>query len=106
MWLCCVCAVQLTTQHLTCSPCMASCAHDCSLMLAYTVQVMLMLHELFTKYDSLCTKHGVYKVRAAHACSSLCLGKGQAQLYTCTNKSLCRVVLVACALQVETIGDC
>jgi class 3 adenylate cyclase len=37
-------------------------------------QVMLMLHELFSKYDHLCTLYGIYKVETIGDCYMACTG--------------------------------
>jgi class 3 adenylate cyclase len=38
------------------------------------MQVMMLLHELFSKYDNLCTQYGVYKVETIGDCYMACTG--------------------------------
>jgi class 3 adenylate cyclase len=38
------------------------------------MQVMLLLHELFSKYDNLCTRYGIYKVETIGDCYMACSG--------------------------------
>jgi class 3 adenylate cyclase len=38
------------------------------------LQVMMLLHELFSKYDNLCSQYGVYKVETIGDCYMACCG--------------------------------
>jgi class 3 adenylate cyclase len=42
--------------------------------LCFALQVMMLLHELFSKYDNLCSHYGVYKVETIGDCYMACCG--------------------------------